>query len=155
ESELEHHHFDLPSPTDFGEIYKAVVKTLEQMRAKYGDNVRPTFHLSPGTPAMGAVWIFVANTRFPAELIESSKETGVRKVSLPFDISAEFIPDLLRRPEEELKRLAPGLPPEAPEFADIIHRSIQMKEVIRMARIIALPKLPVLIEGESGTGKEM
>src|SRR5215510_8304757 len=155
ESEVELRYFPLPSPTDFGEIYKAVVKTLEQMRAKYGDNVRPTFHLSPGTPAMGAVWIIVAKTRFPAELIESWKEGGVRRVSLPFDISAEFIPDLLRVPEEELKRLAPGLPPEAPAFTDIIHRSGQMKEVIRHARLMALHKLPVLIEGESGTGKEM
>jgi DNA-binding NtrC family response regulator len=154
-SAIEQHNISLPSPTDFGEIYKAVVKTLEQMRAKYGDDVMPTFHLSPGTPAMGAVWIIVAKTRFPAELIESWKEGGVRRVSLPFDISAEFIPDLLRGPEEELKRLAPGLPPEAPEFTDIIHRSGQMKEVIRMARLMAAHKLPVLIEGESGTGKEM
>src|SRR5262245_4921038 len=155
ESAIEHHNISLPSPTDFGEIYKAVVKTLEQLRDKYGDDARPTFHLSPGTPAMGAVWIIVAKTRFPAELIESWKEGGVRRVSLPFDISAEFIPDLLRRPEEELKRLAPGLPPEAPEYADIIHRSGQMKEVIRLGHLMAAHKLPVLIEGESGTGKEM
>jgi DNA-binding NtrC family response regulator len=154
-SAVEHHHISLSSPTDFGEIYKAVVKTLEQMRDKYGEEVRPAFHISPGTPAMAAVWIIVAKTRFPAELIESSKEGGVRRVSVPFDISAEFIPDLLRQPEEDLRRLAPGLSPEAPGFDDIIYRSAQMKEVIRMARLMALHKLPVLIEGESGTGKEM
>jgi DNA-binding NtrC family response regulator len=131
------------------------VKTLEQIREQYGDEARPTFHLSPGTPAMSAVWIIVAKTRFPAELIESSKQEGVRKVSVPFDISAEFIPDLLRRPEEDLRRLAPGLSPEAPEFEDIIYRSGQMKEVIRMARLMTQHTLPVLIEGESGTGKEM
>jgi len=155
DSEVEHNHISMSSPTDFGEIYKAVIKTLEQMRAKYGDDAKATFHVSPGTPAMGAVWIIVAKTRFPAELIESHIETGVRRVSLPFDISAEFIPDLLRHPEEELKRLAPGAPPEAPAFDDIIHRSGQMKEVIRHARLMALHKLPVLIEGESGTGKEL
>ncbi len=155
DTEVELHNFPLPSPTDFGKIYKAVVQTVGQVRVKLGDDVRPTFHLSPGTPAMAAVWIIVAKTRFPAELIESSKEGGVRKVSLPFDISAEFIPDLLRRPDEELKRLTPGLPPEAPEFADIIHRSQQMKEVIGLARRVAVHKLPVLIEGESGTGKEL
>lgn len=155
ECEMELHNVLLTSPTDFGEIYKAVVQAIGQARKKYGDDVRLTFHLSPGTPAMSAVWILVAKTRFPAELIESSKEGGVRKVSLPFDISAEFIPDLLRRPDEELKRLSPGLPPEAPEFADIIHRSGQMKEVIDLARRVALHKLPVLIEGESGTGKEL
>ncbi|MCI0388102.1 MAG: sigma-54 dependent transcriptional regulator [Acidobacteria bacterium] len=155
ESEVEHHHVSLPSPTDFGEIYKAVVKTVEQMRAKYGDDVRPTFHLSPGTPAMSAVWIIVAKTRFPAELIESSKEAGVREVSLPFEISAEFIPDLLRRPDEELKRLTPGLPPESPAFTDIIYRSSQMEEAIELARRVAPHNLSVLIEGESGTGKEL
>jgi DNA-binding NtrC family response regulator len=154
-SEIEYHNITLSSPTDFGEIYEAVVQTLRKAREKFGADLRLTFHLSPGTPAMSAVWIIVAKTRFPAELIESSKEGGVRKVSLPFDISAEFIPDLLRHPDEELKRLTPGLPPEAPEFADIIHRSKQMKEVIHLARRMALHKLPVLIEGESGTGKEL
>jgi transcriptional regulator with PAS, ATPase and Fis domain len=102
-----------------------------------------------------AVWIIAAKTRFPAELIESSKEGGVRKVSLPFDISAEFIPDLLRGPDEELKRLTPGLPPENPAFTDIIYRSREMERVIELARRVAAHKVPVLIEGESGTGKEL
>ena len=29
-----------------------------------------TFHLSPGTPAMAAIWIILAKTRYGAELIE-------------------------------------------------------------------------------------
>jgi hypothetical protein len=45
---------------------------------------------------MAAIWILLGKTRFPAELIESSKEHGVRTASVPFDISADFIPDLLR-----------------------------------------------------------
>lgn len=155
EGEVELHNVPLTSPTDFGEIYKAVVQTVGQIRTKLGGDVSLTFHISPGTPAMGAVWIIVAKTRFPAELIESSKEGGVRKVSLPFDISAEFIPDLLRRPDEELKRLTPGLPPENPAFTDIIYRSSQMKQAIELARRVAAHKVPVLIEGESGTGKEL
>ena len=86
---------------------------------------------------MAAVWIILAKTRFPAELIESSKEHGVRTASVPFDISAEFIPDLLRKPDLELERLSSGLPPEAPEFVDIIHRSAVMKRVIAQARLVA------------------
>ncbi len=82
-----------------------------------------TFHLSPGTPAMAAVWIILAKTRFPAELIESSKQHGVRTVSVPFDISADFLPDLLRRPDRELEGLSAGLPPETVEFSQIVHRS--------------------------------
>lgn len=51
-----------------------------------------TFNLSPGTPAMSAVWIIIANSRFPADLIESSKEAGVQDVDFPFEISADYIP---------------------------------------------------------------
>jgi hypothetical protein len=97
EGEVEIHHISLPSPTDLAKS-KALMKTLKQTRAKYGDDVKPTFHISPSTAAMGAVWIIVAKTRLPAELIESWKEGGVRGISLPFNISAEFIPDFLRHP---------------------------------------------------------
>src|SRR5581483_8539743 len=112
-------------------------------------------HLSPGTPAMAAVWIILAKTRFPAKLIESSRQHGIRTASVPFEISADFLPDLLRRPDEELERLSAGLPPEAPEFADIVHRGAGMKRVILRSRRVAARSVPVLIEGETGTGKEL
>ena len=56
---------------------------------------------------MAAVWILLGKTRFPAELIESSKDHGVRTASVPFDISADFIPDLLREQDERLRKAAP------------------------------------------------
>lgn len=145
----------LPGPTDFGAIYSAAVAELAQLLQSHGTGLDLIFHLSPGTPAMAAVWILLAKTRFPAELIESSKEHGVRTANVPFDISAEFIPNLLRRSDQTLERLAQGIPDEAPEFADIIHRSPQMKQVIERARRVAIRSIPVLIEGESGTGKEL
>ena len=74
---------------------------------------------------------------------------------MPFDISAEFIPDLLRKPDERLEKLTAGLSPEAPEFESIIHHSSVMKRVITKARLIAPRSVPVLIEGDSGTGKEL
>lgn len=144
----------LSSPTQFGEIYEAAVRVISETLKKSG-NLDLVFHLSPGTPAMAAVWIILGKTRFPAELIESSKAQGVKTASVPFDISADFIPSLLRKPDEELERLAQGLPPEAPEFADIIHRSKPMQKIIAMARRVAPRSIPVLIEGASGTGKEL
>ena len=142
-------------PTHFGQIHEAAVRVVSESLEHHGRDVKLTFHLSPGTPAMAAVWIILAKTRFPAELIESSREHGVRTASVPFDISAEFIPDLLREPDRRLQRLTAGLPPEAPEFDDIIHRSAPMARVIAKARRVAPRSVPVLIEGESGTGKEL
>ena len=71
-------------------------------------------------------WIEIfAKTRFPAELIESSIGHGVKTVSFPFDISVEYIPDVLRARDEFLAKSAAAPPPEAPEFADIIHTLMQ------------------------------
>lgn len=149
------HYQRLSSPTHFGEIYETAVKVVSETIELYKEDVALTFHLSPGTPPMAAVWVILAKTRFPAELIESSKIHGVHTASVPFDISAEFIPDLLRKPDKNLERLCAGLPPEAPEFVDIVHRSDEMKRVIAKARRVAPRSVPILIEGESGTGKEL
>jgi DNA-binding NtrC family response regulator len=149
------HEIKLSSPTAFGEIYNSAVEIIEQIGDRRAKNRKWTFHLSPGTPAMASIWIILAKTRYGAELIESSSQGGVRTVSIPFEISAEFLPDLLARPDEELKRLSAGAPPESPDFADIIHRSRPMKELIAQARRAAIRNVPVLIEGKSGTGKEL
>lgn len=146
---------ELSGPTEFGQIYTAAVDVVQAVLRRHGAAVDLTFHLSPGTPAMAAVWIILAKTRFPAELIESSREHGVRTASVPFDISADYLPDLLRRPDEELERLSAGLPPEAPGFGEIIHRGHTMKRLILRARRVAPRSVPVLIEGETGTGKEL
>jgi sigma54-dependent transcription regulator len=149
------HYVTLDSATDFGAIYRQARQIVAETAAgrQPGDGL--AFHLSPGTLPMAAVWIILAKTRFPAELIESSIQHGVRTASVPFDISADFLPDLLDRPDRELERLAAGLPPEAPEFSAIVHRSPVMQRVIARARRVAPRSIPVLIEGESGTGKEL
>ncbi|MFV1966605.1 MAG: sigma-54 interaction domain-containing protein [Pirellulaceae bacterium] len=145
----------LSGPTEFDEIYEAVVATVHEEIKTHDTQPELAFHLSPGTPAMAAVWVIVAKTRFPAQLIESSPQKGARVVSFPFQFSADFIPDLLRKPDEELVRLTQGLPPESPEFDEIIHRCRAMKELIARARRVAPRNAPILIQGESGTGKEL
>ena len=145
----------LSGPTHFGEIYEAARRTVESLAADPAKPASLTFHLSPGTPAMAAVWIILAKTRFPAELIESSREHGVRTASVPFDISADFIPDLLAERDQRLRVQSAAPSETAPEFADIIHQSRSMARLVERARRVAFRNVPVIIEGESGTGKEM
>jgi len=149
------HQIKLSGPTNYREIYQAATKAISEKLEEYGPDTNLAYHLSPGTPAMAAIWVLLAKTKFPAKLIESSKEQGVCPVEIPFDISADFIPDLLRRQDKTIAGLAAGLTIEAPEFDDIIHRSEVMQRVVLMARRVASRSITVLIEGESGTGKEL
>ncbi|MEA1928970.1 MAG: sigma 54-interacting transcriptional regulator [Candidatus Auribacterota bacterium] len=149
-------HLRLSGPTCFEEIYEAAVSAIKTVtKEAEGRDLSFTYHLSPGTPAMAAVWIILAKTSHPAELIESSPQAGVKTVSFPFDISADYLPSLRTRVDDEIIRLTRGLPTEAPEFNAIIHRSREMKRIVGMARRLAIHDVPVLIQGESGTGKEL
>ena len=145
----------LSGPTRFGEIHEAAVRGIQRALGKDAGDAALTFHLSPGTPAMASVWIILSKTRFPAELIESSREHGVRTVAVPFDISADYLPDLLRDQEAKLRSGSAAEAPTAPEFADIIYRSQVMERLVQRARRVAVRNVPVLVEGESGTGKEL
>lgn len=141
----------LTNPTHFSDIYHQALAAIETTKKSAGSNLELTYHLSPGTPAMAAVWILLAKTIHPATLIQSSREQGVVVADVPFDISAELIPAA----DTQLGKLIAALPPNAPEFDDIIHRSPQMQRLIVRARLAACRSVPVLIEGESGTGKEL
>lgn len=147
------HAAKLTSPTNHEEIYRAAIQVVQSvLNAHSGSEL--VFHLSPGTPAMAAIWLLLAKTRYPARLIESSKEQGVKEVSIPFELSAEFVP-VAKEADEALTRLMQGLPPESPAFTAIVHRCAAMKRTVAMAHRLALRDVPVLIQGESGTGKEL
>ncbi|MFH1679999.1 MAG: AAA family ATPase, partial [Candidatus Eisenbacteria bacterium] len=82
------HHAPLSSPVHFGEIHEAAVRVVSGVLREKGaapgtPGLDVTFHLSPGTPAMAAVWIILGKTRFPATLIESSREHGVKTAAVP------------------------------------------------------------------------
>lgn len=145
----------LTSPTNFGEIYRAAVDVLSQLRDEFGSDLKLTLHLSPGTPAMAAVWVLLGKTRFPASFIESSKKLGVKVADVPFDISVELLPSLFENADKKLVAQSDERPSSEARFGDIIYRSAEMTRLISKAKKAALRSLPVLIEGESGTGKEL
>lgn len=148
------HQAKLTSPTSFEEIFRAAVGVIDELK-RTPPSGELTFHLSPGTPAMAAIWLLLAKTRCPAKLIESSREHGVKEVSIPFELSAEFAPVADKQADEALTRLMMGVPPESPAFTAIVHRCAAMKRTVAMAHRLAVRDVPVLIQGESGTGKEL
>jgi sigma54-dependent transcription regulator len=96
---------DLSSPIDYGQIYTQVSANLTGAGLPRPD-IELTFHLSPGTPAMAAIWIILAKTRFPAKLIQTSREHGLESVDFFFDLAGDFLPEYLRRSGERAERLA-------------------------------------------------
>lgn len=152
-AEVDLYQVDLSSPINYAEIYEKVSGELKAARLPRPD-VELTFHLSPGTPAMTAVWILLAKTRFPAKLIQTSAQRGLERVDFRFDLASDFLPEYLKRSEDRIERFATERH-TSPEFAKIIHRSVVMRKEIGRARRIAAFDVPVLILGETGTGKEL
>jgi DNA-binding NtrC family response regulator len=148
---------ELSSPTNFEEIYSAATGALDAYLKELGDRPELTFHLSPGTPAMAAIWVILGKTRYRAELIQSSPQKGVETASVPFEISLspEFVTDVLRIPDKQLEKLSAGTSDEASKFGDIIYRGLAMQRLIARAKKAARRSVAILIEGESGTGKEL
>lgn len=146
---------ELDSPNDYRGIYEAARHACSRaVNGRHADTSL-AFCLSSGASSMSHIWVLLGKTEFPADLLESTKEAGVRTADIPFDIAAEFLPGLLRESDERLRNQSGADSPCAPEFEAIVHRSPIMARLIRRARRVALRNVPVLIEGESGTGKEM
>ena len=147
-------YFKLSSPIDFADIYQAANSALQgiwPIESKH----KVSILLSPGTPAMQAVWILLGKTRYPATFIQSSIEQGVQDVNLPFDIAAEFLPELASRAASQLTTLMTDMVPTTAAFDSIISNSPSIGKIKARAAILALRDVPALIQGETGTGKEL
>lgn len=74
-SQINLHQVKLSSPMNYGEIYERADDIVSGLLQKEPRSL--VFHLSPGTSAMAAMWLVLATTKYPAELIASSKEESV------------------------------------------------------------------------------
>lgn len=153
-SKIDLQEIDLINPIHYASIYQEVSKHLKALGLPR-DDIDLTFHLSPGTPAMATIWIMLAKTRFPAKLVQTSKETGLQSVDFSFDLANDFLPEYLQRSGERIERLVQGPVDITPHFQKIIHQSEKVKTQIKLARRFAAFDVPVLILGETGTGKEL
>ena len=95
----------LSSPIDFGDIYNAANSELEKIFTEHSsDNL--CILLSPGTPTMQAVWILLGKTKYPVTFYQSSREQGVQQINIPFNISAEFLPEHTTRSAKQISLLS-------------------------------------------------
>ncbi|BDD88889.1 sigma-54 interaction domain-containing protein [Desulfofustis limnaeus] len=145
----------LNDPTDLEGIFEAASRIVSQKKEEHKDDIKITFHTSPGTPQMAVIWILLSASRYQAELIKSSPQRGVSNYNLPFNIAADYIPEILKERDREIAKLASGGLAGPSAFNDIIYKSTVMQRAIQKAQRVALRSVPVLIEGASGTGKEL
>ncbi len=72
-TQLKSYFTPLTSPQDFGEIYQASEKLLAKIQ-KQNPKAKITLQITPGPPAMQAVWILLGKTKFQVEFLQGSRE---------------------------------------------------------------------------------
>jgi transcriptional regulator with PAS, ATPase and Fis domain len=144
----------LKTAVDYGDIYRFVDQKLKKLSVEH-TNLNLTIHLSPGTPQMAQISVLLGKTRYSAKFLQSSREQGLLDVDIPFDISAEFLPPLLKKSGQALFDQASGRADVSAEFSGIVGESSLLRDAKSDAWKFAQFDIPVLILGESGTGKEL
>jgi len=154
DKDVEIHEVGLVNVTDYAEIFRVVDRELRAITADMGDGGELSILLSPGTPAMAAVWVLLGKSRYPATFWQTFDEKAW-KTDIPFDLAVDYVPELLHGPDSAVQNLANKSPQEVEGFQDIIGNSKAIRLAVGRARKAALRDLPVLVIGESGTGKEV
>lgn len=142
------HQAKLESPIHYPSIYNVANEELQNLSASES---LITLNLSSGTPAMIATWLLLGKGVFNTQLVQTSLQSGLSKVALPFDIALAY----LDHQDGVLGKLAASSPILDSYFEHIQTRSAMMNEAIEMAKRLAPRNLPVIIQGDSGTGKEV
>lgn len=146
---------ELAKPTDYSAIFKICDQGLAELKkGKEWADTKLYLHLSPGTPAMSAVWLLLGKTRYPATFYETSRDGKSWITDVPFEL-IDVIPEVLRNPDAYLQHLASEAPGEIEGFEDIVGDSRAIRDAVGRAKRAAVRSVSVLLLGESGTGKEM
>lgn len=146
---------DLKKPTDYKAIFQIANAELAAIRDRKDWNQTDLcLHLSPGTPAMAAVWLLLGKTRYPATFYETFAGKSW-KTEVPFDLTIDVIPEILKNPDSHLQHLGSQSPSEIEGFKDIVGDSRAIRDAVGRAKRAAIRGVTILLLGESGTGKEM
>jgi len=142
----------ISNPIDYGEIYTAAERVLGASAGM--SQIHRHILLSPGTPAMAAVWLLLGKTKYPAEFLQAYKGKVI-ETNIPFDLKVDIITKLIKDNDRELGELPNKMLADASGFEEIIGTSPALRVAVNMAKRASLHEVNVLITGESGTGKEL
>lgn len=145
------HRVALDNPTDYERIFAIADELLSKLGFSRTSESELCMHLSPGTPAMAAVWVLLGRSRYRATFYQTYKGTS-SITQVPLDLA---IAEVFREADAHLQHLAAAAPAELPGFEAITGDSHPIREAAGRARLAAIRDVPVLIVGESGTGKEL
>lgn len=149
------HSVEIEAPTDYPSIFSAADAVLAKLtRGTGAQRQELCIHLSPGTPAMAAIWVLLGKSRYPATFYQTFAGKAW-ETEIPFDLVVDFVPELLRTPDRSLQHLASRSPQEIEGFENIVGQSQAIRLAVGRAQKAAIRDVPVLILGETGTGKEM
>ena len=147
------HRTAVENPTDYSTIFTVVDEVLAEITNRKSA-AELCIHLSPGTPAMAAIWVLLGKSRYPATFFQSHDGRAWEE-KIPFDLVVDYVPELLRRPDNSLQHLASQSPQDVEGFESIIGQSQAIRLAVGRAQKAAIRDVPVLVLGETGTGKEM
>jgi transcriptional regulator with PAS, ATPase and Fis domain len=145
----------LDNPTDYRQIFQIADEQLASIvSARENRSSELCIHLSPGTPAMAAIWVLLGKSKYPATFYQTHRGKAW-KTEIPFDLALDYVPELLRQPDAHLQHLAAESPQQVRGFEDIVGDSQPIRLAVGRAKRAAMRDVSVLLMGESGTGKEM
>jgi DNA-binding NtrC family response regulator len=148
-------HVELNNPTDYTEIFQLADGELGELKSRADWSETDLFiHLSPGSPAMAAIWLLLGKTRYPATFFQTYRGKAW-VTNVPFDLAVDFVPEVFRNADSHLQHLTSHSPGEIEGFQQIVGDSQAIRLAVGRAKRAAVRNVPVLLLGESGTGKEL
>ncbi len=142
------------SPTDHAAIRPFAEAALRRVRDENPDAL-VAIHLSPGTPAMHAVWLALGTTGFIAEpvlLIQTSDARGRAAGQAPVQI-VRFEQDTWLRRYRKARPAKAGGDDDGHVWDPSRVKSPALREALSKLEEWAPLRVPVLLVGERGTGK--
>ena len=145
----------IKNPTDYKEIFVEAKSALSKITQKYKKGAYElSLFLSPGTPAMAAIWVLLGKSKYTAKFYQTY-EGKAWETDIPFDLAMDYVPELLKDSDNIFQHLASKSPQEIAGFENIVGDSKAIRLAVGRAKKAAIRDVPVLLLGESGTGKEM